>query len=154
MPQVYPPSSPLQNEKFAAAALAADELARAELRLLAAIAPLGRWGLSLARRAGVTADDIAADDLSIIWGALEQAHAAEGVGPDVRNEAALRAAAHLLRAAGLWDSGDGRHAGAGMVWGPRRLVRLFVGDGSLLGAEAEIPQLAAALLALEGRVAA
>lgn len=146
------PYTPTQTESTdpppAPVAAAADwesRRRRTRLALLGAIAPLGRWGLALAERGGVTTDHFAGDDDALaIFAALEVASNRGAV----TNEAKLLYCRRALEWAGAWDLADERSFIGGPVWGPGMLSALFTRIGRA-DAEAAIPRLAADLLAFD-----
>jgi len=118
---------------------------RAEIRLLACIAPLGRWGLALASRAGITIDAFTADDCRCIYAGLI---VAERTGRITDAEATVQLCRDVLITRHLWHPDDTRSFCGGMTWGPGPLAALFT---SLSHREAEelLPILVAELLAME-----
>lgn len=96
--------------------------ARAELRLLGCIAPIGRWGLALATRAGVTLETFEQPDTIAIFTALL---AGERTGWIVDRTKTFLLARRALALAGLWDEDDDRTHVGGMRWGPGPLAVLF-----------------------------
>jgi hypothetical protein len=122
---------------------------RAEMRILAAVARLQRFGISLAERHGIRAHHFAGDDTRLIYAAIRDANNPRAAtGPGERRTLAARLAGESLAERGLWDGDDRRAVGTGMRWGPERLVELFF---SLSEREAEqsLPGLAADLLKME-----
>lgn len=120
------------------------ESIRAQVKLLASIAPLGRFGLRIARDRGVTVETFTEDDTIAIWTALELAEQ-DGRIRDVTETAKLVRAA--LRITKHWDDEDNRSFIAGDTWGPGSLGALFYRMAQL-DAEDAIPRLAAELHAL------
>jgi hypothetical protein len=88
----------------AAGAELTDRQWRAEIRLLATVAPIGRWGLELARRASITIRDFANDDTIAVFAGLSVA-ADRGLTEKAPAAFLCRIA---LRLVNLWDDKDER----------------------------------------------
>jgi hypothetical protein len=127
---------------YAIAPARAAARAAAEIRLIAAIAPIGRWGLALADRAGIRAEHLAEDDARAIWHALTAADQCGVV--DRANIAALIRLA--LIDADRWRDDDRRRWCTGSTWGPEAVAALLAGMDRFVAEEA-IPARAAELLA-------
>jgi hypothetical protein len=141
--------TPRDDADAVAVAGAMKNRAQAEIRLLIAIAPLGRWGLALAGRAGITARHFHEDDTLAIFGALLVAHDPRRVaGPDARRMRALLLARRAMDDADLWDAADCRPFIVGSRWGPGPLSALFT-VLSRAEAEAALPDLAGDLVAID-----
>jgi hypothetical protein len=123
---------------------AAMARAQAELRLLAAVATIGRWGLALAARAGITIDHFEEPDARAIFAGLL---VAERTGKIVSVDDRIHLAKLALQQIDLWDETDRRTFVGNLRWGPCNLPALFV---RLSHREAEelLPELAAELLQL------
>ena len=139
-----PPEHPPDPLIIASAALTR---ARAEVRLLATIAPIGRWGMALGSRAGIALDTFAADDTRAIFAALR---VADRDGRIVHREATYLLARRALIIVSLWDDSDTRPFASGMRWGPAALAALFT-RVSRREAEVLVPILSADLLSRDAQ---
>jgi hypothetical protein len=139
----------ITTDRILVAADGCLDRALAELRLLAAVARLGRWGVALAERHGIRPSHFRQDDTCRIYYAIVSAnHPVVTLGPRERRTLAARFASESLNATSLWDDRDRRARATGLKWGPERLVELFF-SMSEFEAEQALPGLAADLLKME-----
>jgi hypothetical protein len=116
---------------------------RSEVELLSTVAPIGRWGIALAEREGITVDAIADDDTRSIW--LTPKFCDErNIFDPIRCATLCRSALRLVE---RWDDHDPRGFVAGDRWGPGAIAAIFH-RVSKRDAEESVPRLAATVLAL------
>jgi hypothetical protein len=118
------------------------ERATAEVKLLACIAPIGRFGMALAAKAGIQIQHFEQPDTLAIYAALTLANSDGRIADKIKTARLARLA---LEDAGLWDDSDERTFVAGMRWGPGPLTELFTRI-SRQDAEVNLPGAAAALM--------
>ncbi len=126
-----------------AAARLSQRLWRCQVRQLATVAPIGRWGLALAARAGVVVEHFTCDDTRAVWLALETA---DEHGLIADRLTTVRLCVRGLEAAGCWDPADERPFVSGSRWGLPAVAALFT-SVRRDEAEAAVPRVAAELLA-------
>jgi hypothetical protein len=110
------------SDPILVATRAAERRAQVELRLLAAIAPLGRYGFGMVQQLGIGIEHFGNEDTAAIFAAMLLA---ESDGRIVDRSATARLARLALIDLNLWDESDAREWICGMRWGPGPLAVLF-----------------------------
>lgn len=112
------------------------------MKLLACIAPIGRWGLALASRAGISMDHFNSEDTRVIFAAMLVADDDGTITDRIKTALLCRFG---LDSIDLWDPTDCRSFIAAMRWGPGPLVELFF-RVNRMDAEKFLPDAAAELI--------